>query len=288
MRATDYTALNKRDDALGLVQAIGVLLIAIGTGASTLAAWRMGYPGLALLGLVAHGNVCSLFISAVHELSHGTVFATRALNSFFGAVYGWLNWMSRGHYMSTHASHHKNTLGSDDAEVPGACRALWLGTWVWSAVFNFPRLWSSARNYTGTGVGLHLAFAAYCLLVGWWELVVLVTLAPFWFGWLELAVNYPQHAGMRLDAADLRDSTRSLKLPGWLSFLHWRMEYHLEHHLYPNVPCYRLPALRAALRANLPPRRTLLQAWAEIWAHRGPGRCGHGPNPLQLFFQPKV
>ena len=31
------------------------------------------------------------------------------------------------------------------------------------------------------------------------------------------------------------------------------MQYHLEHHLYPNVPYYNLPALHEAIKDKCPP-----------------------------------
>jgi fatty acid desaturase len=35
-------------------------------------------------------------------------------------------------------------------------------------------------------------------------------------------------------------------------FLYWKMNYHVEHHMYAGVPFYNLPALRKAVEHDLP------------------------------------
>lgn len=130
---------------------------------------------------------------------------------------------------------------------------------------------------------LHTFLATWFVLSGSWEFVLLFTLAPFWFGWLELLVNYPQHAGMKIDSPHLHETTRSLKLPGWLSFLHWHMEFHVEHHQWPSVPCYRLRAFSAV--AGTPTPQSLWRAWRDILRPRKPDECGHGSNPVERLLQ---
>jgi fatty acid desaturase len=48
-------------------------------------------------------------------------------------------------------------------------------------------------------------------------------------------------------------------------FLYSNMNYHVEHHMFPMVPFYRLPALHALIRHDLPePYDGLLAAYREI------------------------
>jgi fatty acid desaturase len=43
------------------------------------------------------------------------------------------------------------------------------------------------------------------------------------------------------------------------------MNYHVEHHMFPAVPFYNLPKLRAAIAADLPPApHGLITTWREI------------------------
>lgn len=276
MNSADFTTPLDRK---GLLQSCGVLGVAVITGTLTYIMWKSGHPVLALAGLVVHGNVCSLFISGVHELSHGRVFKTKRLNKILANVFGFLNWTCPKEYIAIHSGHHGPTaLHKHDPEREITCRPLWIGTWVWSAVFNFPRaifgiinapLWIKLTHGLLLVVSTISGFG-----VAW---LVLVTLAPFWFGWFELLLNYAQHGGMKLDAGELQDSTRSIRIPRWLSFIHWHMEYHLEHHMHPAVPCYNLPALSKALGTK---RESLWQAWEFILSNRTQGRCGHGVSPL--------
>jgi hypothetical protein len=48
-------------------------------------------------------------------------------------------------------------------------------------------------------------------------------------------------------------------------FLCWNMNYHVEHHMFPMVPYYALPALREEMKADAPrPYRGFLEAYREI------------------------
>lgn len=38
-----------------------------------------------------------------------------------------------------------------------------------------------------------------------------------------------------------------------ISFFYWNMNYHVEHHMYPGVPCYNLPRLHHLIDLDLAP-----------------------------------
>ena len=43
------------------------------------------------------------------------------------------------------------------------------------------------------------------------------------------------------------------------------MQYHVEHHMFPGVPCFNLPKLRAVIEHDLPPAPVGLRAtWREM------------------------
>ena len=62
-----------------------------------------------------------------------------------------------------------------------------------------------------------------------------------------------QHVGLARDVFDYRLNTRTIHLGPVLGFLYMNMQYHLEHHLYPNVPYYNLPRLHELIRDRCPP-----------------------------------
>lgn len=49
-------------------------------------------------------------------------------------------------------------------------------------------------------------------------------------------------------------ASRSVQSNPLVSFLLLNENYHLEHHLFPEIPSYRLPALRVLLHSRLPQR----------------------------------
>ena len=47
-------------------------------------------------------------------------------------------------------------------------------------------------------------------------------------------------------------------------FLYWRMNWHLEHHMYAGIPCYNLKKLHQLVAHDMPKVRTLRGAWQEM------------------------
>ena len=77
--------------------------------------------------------------------------------------------------------------------------------------------------------------------------------------------NNTQHIGLQDDVPDFRLCTRTVILNPFFRFLYWHMNYHIEHHMYAAVPCYRLGKLHATIKNDLPHcPRGLYEAWTEI------------------------
>ena len=71
---------------------------------------------------------------------------------------------------------------------------------------------------------------------------------------------------LRNDVPDFRKSTRTITLPLFLlEFLYWRMNWHIEHHMFAAVPCYNLRKLHEAVKGDMPKPRSLVGAWLEMW-----------------------
>ena len=76
-----------------------------------------------------------------------------------------------------------------------------------------------------------------------------------------------QHAGLREDVLDHRLNSRTVYMNSVLRFLYSNMNYHVEHHIFPTVPYYALPALHAEIKAYLaPPDPSTLTAYRRIFA----------------------
>ncbi len=293
----DFRGLHERSDFLGWCQTLGYLGVLALTGS---AAWYSAgrfawYVTLALVFL--HGTVFAFQINAVHELGHGTVFKTKALNAFFERVFAFLGWINYEYFDVSHARHHRYTLHApDDLEVVLPLkvmvrdffrdgflnpRGLWFaikdnlrrargkfdGAWD-TALFppnsrerQAPIRW--ARTVL-IGQGLVVVVS---ILMHWWMLPVLTTLAPFYGGWLFFLCNNTQHIGLQDDVPDFRFCCRTFTLNPLVQFLYWHMNFHTEHHMYAAVPCYRLARLHRLIKHDLPPcPHGLVATWREIAA----------------------
>jgi fatty acid desaturase len=98
------------------------------------------------------------------------------------------------------------------------------------------------------------ATAALSLYLSSWLPVLLIGPLPTMFGGsLRHFFALSQHVGLVQNVRDYRLNTRTIHLGPVLGFLYMNMQYHLEHHLYPNVPYYNLPALHELIKDQCPP-----------------------------------
>jgi fatty acid desaturase len=120
-------------------------------------------------------------------------------------------------------------------------------------------------NWARTLLVGHALLTAVSLYFGLWLLPVLITLAPFYGGWLLFLCNNTQHVGLQDNVPDYRLCTRTIILHPFVRFLYWHMNFHTEHHMYAAVPCYHLAQLHEVIRQDLPPCPVGLWAtWQEI------------------------
>ncbi|MGA2480254.1 MAG: fatty acid desaturase [Spirochaetia bacterium] len=110
----------------------------------------------------------------------------------------------------------------------------------------------------------HCALIAVSIVFQLWPLLLVVTFASFIANWLRYFVGVPMHTGLKDNVDDFRLCVRSITLDPFSQFLYWRMNWHLEHHMYAAVPCYNLKRLYRTVAADLPQPRTLLGAWKEM------------------------
>ena len=113
-------------------------------------------------------------------------------------------------------------------------------------------------------LAFHGAVTLVGILSGYWVLPLILTLAVFIGNWLSYFVGLTQHCGLREHSLDFRKNTRSVKLNPLFSFLYWRMNWHIEHHMYAGVPCYNLSRLYDEIQADMPKPRGLIEAWREM------------------------
>jgi len=292
-----FKELHRRSDAKGWVQTGGYLAIVIGTATLAFWSWWRQWPWGVTLGLVfLHGMVSAFYTNGMHELGHGTVFKTRALNEFFVRLLSFFGWINFEMFNASHQRHHRYTLHApDDQEVVLPVKLMvkhffqqgffnW-GTLWWNLKYHFriargkfqgeweltcypedkPELRRPAIAWSRMILIGHGTITVVSLALGLWIVPILVTLAPFYGGWLFFLCNNTQHVGLQDNVPDFRLCCRTIELNPVVRFLYWQMNYHTEHHMYAAVPCYHLKRLHEAILPDMPPcPNGLVSAWKQI------------------------
>jgi len=287
--------LARRTDGEGLLQCAGFLALLCASGAGAWLAWGRLPWYLVLPLLFLHGTFFAFLLNGFHELVHGTVFKTKALNAFFLRVYSFLSWNSHVGFRASHNRHHLNTLHPPyDLEVVLPVQLKPAG-FLLAAVVDVVGIYGVIRDSILLSFGVvrgawqlalfppsdkaarrplvrwaRLMLLGHALIIGvsaatgLWQLAVIVSAARFYGGWLQWLCNNTQHIGLQDNVEDFRLCCRTVKLNPFVQFLYFHMNYHIEHHMYASVPCYHLGRLSRALAPAMPRARWLLPAWIEI------------------------
>ena len=81
--------------------------------------------------------------------------------------------------------------------------------------------------------------------------------ARFLLNWI---IGFPQHAGLKENTLDHRENSRNVMVNPIFGFLCMNMHYHLDHHMFPQVPFYHLPKLHKRIKCQLP------EAYPSLWS----------------------
>jgi fatty acid desaturase len=292
----DFKKLHEKSDLLGGAQTLGFLALMILPAAGALYSFGRWPIGVTLIFLFFYGMVGTFAINAVHEIGHNTVFRTKRLNAFFVRVFAFLGLINFKMFEESHARHHRYTLHPpDDLEVTLPCRVV-LRESILRGIFDPMRAWRNVavvvRQARGKFVGeweqtlFPPGSEAHRRAVGWartmlaghglalvvsvyfhaWLVPILVSCGNGCIGgFLQNLCNNTQHIGLQDEVPDFRLNTRTFTLNPFVQFLYWHMNYHIEHHMYAAVPCYRLARLHQLIAHDLPPSpHGLVATWREI------------------------
>ncbi len=255
---------------------LALLIATIGIGLTLSANLPAMVAGIFLIGaMMAHA------IELQHQTLHGTAFHNRSLNRAMGFLLGLPALVSYRHYQIAHLRHHRYCGTSKDSEFFVYSSANGSGdvmTYL-RAAFNYRRLKkvvtlifasffrskpylefpSSAKlersihnEYRIIGCILTMTFAI-CLYFGWhWQLGVL-WIAPLLFVAepLHFLIELPEHLGCDRQSHSAYENTRTIRSNRfWFWFTNGN-NFHVEHHLYPNLPMERLPHVHQFIRRKI-------------------------------------
>ena len=265
------------------------LALVAGTGAAaflSLGTW-WAIPAFAAFGVMWGGSADSRW----HENGHGTVFAASWANDAVYDLAAFMMLREPTMWRFQHARHHSQTsiVGLDpeiSVKRPPRYREILLNylllvngpLMVWRILQHtagyhdaytrelvpadkLRRVTCEARVFSLLLAGVVAASIATGSIVP----LLFVGLPTFYGAWLMWFFAVTQHAGLREDVLDHRMSTRTVYINPVLRFLYLNMNYHLEHHMFPMVPYYNLPALHEEIKQWLPPPKpSLWSAYREI------------------------
>jgi fatty acid desaturase len=295
-------ALIELDDRLSALAVLKTLALTGAVLAAALVWWTpwVVVPAVVLIAAQQH----AMFVLA-HEAAHYRLFSNRRLNDLVGRLLGGLAGLSMCAYRVIHRLHHNHLYGEQDPDIAlhggyprGKSYLLrklatdLAGLTAWKTYRYFfgapaadartkvaqrplddtsPALRRAALNdrwsVAAIQLGMPLAVAA---LFGWqglfkylvlWVLPAVTVLQAI----LRLRAIYehgaPAEYGSPLSAARTNLVGPLARL---LMFPH-HVNYHIEHHLFPAVPHYRLPRLHAELRARGVLEGAEVRRFGETW-----------------------
>lgn len=283
--------VTRRNDRDAFLHFTGFMALVAGSGA--LAWFALGTMWV-IPAFLLYGTLYAFAEAIEHELRHRTPFRTEWLNESVHWIICFMTWREQIYSRWSHAQHHTYTHLT--ATVPAD---------VELAVKRPPNYLKLVTDFLRVSHGIHhlgnivmhsfgivsktakavvppMEYRAMCrnsrvvlalyVGVGVWAVVtqswlpVVFLLLPRSYGaWLHELLAITQHTGLRENELDHRFSTRTIRLNPCLQFLYWNMNYHVEHHMFPNVPFHALPKLREAIESDLAPAYDgLFDAWSEI------------------------
>ena len=288
IQAGDLLTLSELQDLRRLSGIRSALLVlhAWATIAGAMALYVMWPSALTLvLALAVIGSRQLGLLVLVHEAAHWRLFAHPRVND---RIARWLcaypMWTDLSAYRRRHHLHHAHTQSADDPDLALSARfpvtraVFWWdvirdlsGVTACSRVLGWPEWRGGMQALWGR---LRGPLAANALLLGVltalgpWHLYLLLWLLPL-LTWHQLVARIrdtAEHA-MVEDRGDPLRNTRTVAAgPLARAFVApYRVNYHLEHHLFVFVPCWKLPRAHALLLAKgYGPRMETASSYVEV------------------------
>ena len=223
---------------------------------------------VAIVVAIVIGFVVFGFTVLLHEVVHGLVTGARTNRTerVLAHLYAVPSGLSQAQFTRWHLDHH-DELGTTDADpkrayltpkiVKRRVKLLYLTPALFPIYFRAarraaegydPALKRQIRRERRVAIGFHLAvLGGLGLGLGWIPALWLHAIPVFIVFPVAFTVNrLGQHYDV--DPADPAHwGTLLVRSPLTWDVLYLWSNYHLEHHYFPRVPCYRLPALRREL-----------------------------------------
>jgi fatty acid desaturase len=281
-KAADLLTAEQVQALRGKSDLVGALLVlhawALIFASLALFAWWPNPLTFVLAAMVIGARQLGLAI-LMHDAAHGLLFANRRLNEWVGS---WLCaapvFTSLALYRPYHLAHHRHTQQPEDPDLglsapfPITRQSLWRKI---ARDLSGRTAYQRRREQLRGGLAKESkAFVANLVLlgglaaIGYWWLYPLLWLVPLatWYQLVSRIRNIAEHAVVPDNDDPLRNTrTTAANFLERLLVAPYRVNFHLEHHLFMFVPCWRLPAAhRALLATGLRPRMEIQPGYAAV------------------------
>ncbi len=282
VKASDYLTPEQVRQLRGKSNVVGALLVlhawALIAASMALFVWWPNPLTLVIGVMVIGGRQLGLAI-LMHDAAHGLLFADRRLNDGVGS---WLCaypvFTSLTLYRPYHLQHHRFTQQPEDPDLglsaafPISRRSLRrkilrdltgqtayqrrgeqirraLGAADLGVRVRLGNLWRREKG----PLAVNLALSGALAVAGYWWLYPVLWLLPLatWYQLVSRIRNIAEHAVVPDNDDPLRNTRTTHANPLVRLFLapYW-VNFHLEHHLFMFVPCWRLPGAHRCLLAD--------------------------------------
>jgi fatty acid desaturase len=279
-RFTDYLTPEQARTLSGKSNVVGALLVlhawALILGSMALFVWWPNPFTFLLAVMVIGGRQLGLAI-LMHDAAHGLLFTDRRVNDWVGT------WLCAAPVFTTlvlyrpyHLQHHRHTQQAEDPDLGLSAAFPITRKSLWRKVvrdLSGQTAFMRRREQFKRGIAVREGLIGNVLLwatlaaAGYWWLYPVLWLLPLatWYQLVSRIRNIAEHAVVPDNDDPLRNTRttyanpliRMLVAPYWVN-------YHLEHHLFMFVPCWRLPqAHRILLAAG---RRQQMEVQPGYWA----------------------
>jgi fatty acid desaturase len=232
-------------------------------------------PIIYALAVVVVGSRINGLGGLMHDAAHYRAYRSRQLNDFVGEILALPTSASMAGYRNTHFAHHRElnsendpdwrrNLGLKEYEFPaprGNVLMYFLqylsGLKIGTALFGFHKN-KETRDIPAAVARARLVFFAGLLLasimLGFWKLILLYWIVPLMTVFLAIRYFRSVAEHYAVEHENVLNESRTVLAPFWELWLiaPWGLNYHLEHHLFPSVPCFRLKELHRLLMTRHP------------------------------------
>jgi fatty acid desaturase len=232
-------------------------------------------PVLYVIAVIIIGSRINALGGLMHDAAHYRAYANRQLNDFVGELLALPTSASMAGYRNTHFAHHRElnsandpdwqrNVGLKEFEFPAPRTSVLMrfaqylsGLKIGSALGGFHKN-KETRDIPAAVARARLVFFAGLVLasiaLGFWKILLLYWIVPLLT--VFLAIRYLRNVAEHyaVEHENVLNESRTVLAPFWELWLiaPWGLNYHLEHHLFPGVPCFRLGELHRMLMKREP------------------------------------